>query len=198
MSISAETLSVSKGASVPEPTLVPITPSSRDSFRRPTVEGKFLFLGEQKFFIKGVTYGAFEPDDKKREYWNLVQIERDFALMAANGFNAVRIPHTMPPRELLDIAHQHGLRVLVGLSAEQYIGFLIDPRRDQPNVGQIIRERVRSVAGHPALLAYALGNEVSAHHARWIGPRKIERYLEKLYKIVKREDPLGLVTYVNY
>ena len=27
--------------------------------------------------------------------------------MAASGFNTVRIPHTMPPRELLDIAQRH-------------------------------------------------------------------------------------------
>jgi len=46
--------------------------------------------------------------------------------MAANGINTVRIPHTMPPRALLDIAQQHGLRVMVGLSAEQYVGVLID------------------------------------------------------------------------
>jgi hypothetical protein len=46
--------------------------------------------------------------------------------MAANGLNAVRIPLTMPPRALLDIAQRHGLRVMVGLSAEQYAGYLID------------------------------------------------------------------------
>src|SRR5207249_5771317 len=28
--------------------------------------------------------------------------------------------------------------------------------------------------------------------------RKVERYLERLYRIVKEEDPDGLVTYVNY
>jgi GT2 family glycosyltransferase len=183
--------------SVAEPILAPAVLTASD-FSRPTVRGKFIFVGEQKLFVKGVTYGAFEPDEAKREYWDLAQIERDFAAMSANGLNAVRIPHTMPPRKLLDIAHQHGLRVLVGLSAEQYIGYLIEPRRDRPDVGRMIRERVRAVAGHPALLGYALGNEVSAHHARWIGRRKIERYLERLYQIVKQEDPAGLVTYVNY
>src|SRR5256714_14056401 len=34
--------------------------------------------------------------------------------------------------------------------------------------------------------------------ARWLGRRKVERYLERLYRIVKEEDPEGLVTYVNY
>ena len=198
MSNSAVALSVPKGDTTLEPLLVPVSLASRNLSQRPTVGGKLLLVGEQKLFVKGVTYGAFEPDDEKREYWDLAKIERDFASMSASGLNAVRIPHTMPPRELLDIAYRHGLLVMVGLSAEQYIGFLIEPRSKRPDIGKIIRERVRSVAGHPALLAYALGNEVSAHHARWIGHRKIERYLERLYKIVKQEDPLGIVTYVNY
>lgn len=161
-------------------------------------DGKFLRAGKRRFFVRGVTYGAFEPDANKKEYWNLPQIERDFTLMSACGINTVRIPHTMPPRELLDIAHQHGLRVMVGLSAEQYIGYLVEPRHRRPDIERIMRDTVRPVARHPALLAYALGNEVSAHYARWIGRRRIERYLERLYRVVKAEDPQGLVTYVNY
>ena len=30
---------------------------------RAFAEGKFIFVGSDKFFIKGVTYGAFRPDD---------------------------------------------------------------------------------------------------------------------------------------
>jgi GT2 family glycosyltransferase len=125
-------------------------------------------------------------------------IERDFALMAAAGINAVRIPHTMPPRALLDLAAACGLHVMVGLSAEQYIGFLIDRRRDAPDIADLVRAKVQSCAGHPALLCYALGNEIPAPMARWLGRRKVERYLERLYRVVKEADPDGLVTYVNY
>jgi glycosyltransferase involved in cell wall biosynthesis len=117
--------------------------------------------------------------------------------MAEAGFNTVRIPHTMPPVSLLDAAARHGLRVMVGLSAEQYVGYLADPR-DAPDVERIVREKVRAVAGHPALLCYSLGNEIPASIARWLGRRKIERYLERLYVAVKEEDPEGAVTYVNY
>src|SRR5438876_5770599 len=34
--------------------------------------------------------------------------------------------------------------------------------------------------------------------ARWLGPDRVQSYLERLYRVVKREDPEGLVTYVNY
>jgi len=165
---------------------------------RPRVRGKFLFVGDEKLYVRGVTYGAFTPDAEGNEYHDLATVERDFALMAANGINAVRIPHTTPPRALLDIASQYGLRVMVGLSAEQYIGYLIDRPPGAPDVEALIRNRVRACAGHPALLCYALGNEIPALMARWLGRRKVERYLERLYRIVKREDPEGLVTYVNY
>jgi len=164
---------------------------------RPRVRGKFLFVGTEKFYVRGVTYGAFAPDARGNEYHDLATVERDFAQMAANGINAVRIPHTMPPRALLDIAARHGLRVMVGLSAEQYIGYLID-RRGAPDVEAVIRDKVRSCAGHPALLGYALGNEIPAPMARWLGRRRVQRYLERLYRVIKDEDPDGLVTYVNY
>src|SRR5262245_40988210 len=77
---------------------------------RPVVRGKFLVAGGEKLYVRGATYGAFRPDDQKREYRDLAQIDRDFRRMAEVGFNAVRIPHTMPPRDLLDVAERHGLR----------------------------------------------------------------------------------------
>ena len=157
-----------------------------------------MAIGAKKFYVKGVLYGAFEPDEDGREYHDLDQVDRDFAQMAAAGFNTVRIPHTMPPRALLDIAQRHGLMVMVGLSAEQYVGFLIDRSKKAPDVIGMVREKIRTVAGHPALLCYGIGNEIPAAVARWIGRKRIQRYLHAIYRAVKREDPEGLVTYVNY
>src|SRR4051812_34133667 len=93
------------------------------SFVRPRGVGKFIVVGEQKLYIRGETYGAFRPDADGNEYQDFGLIDRDFAHMAASGLNAVRIPHTIPPRPLLDLAHRHGLYVMVGLSAEQYVGY---------------------------------------------------------------------------
>ena len=164
---------------------------------RPSVRGKFLFLGEEKFYVRGVTYGTFRPDANGNEYHNLKLIDQDFAKMAANGINTIRIYNVPPPR-VLDMAQKHGLRVMVGLSAEQYVGFLIDKKKSAPNIQELVRAKVRACAGHPSLLCYALGNEIPAPIARWLGRRQVERYLAQLYRVVKAEDPDGLVTYVNY
>ena len=171
---------------------------SKTSFNHPVqARGKFLFSGEDKFFVKGVSYGAFAPNEKKEEYFDRSKLRDDFALMAAAGFNTVRIPHTAPPPHLLDIAQEQGLRVMIGLSAEQYIGYLIDKDK-APDLPKLIRERAAPCAGHPALLCYGLGNEIPSSLARWVGRRKIESFLKELYYTVKNQDPDGIVTYVNY
>jgi GT2 family glycosyltransferase len=164
---------------------------------RPSVRGKFLYCGGAKFYVRGASYGAFAPGPDGTEYDDLSTVRRDFEQMAENGLNAVRIPHTMPPVELLDEARTHGLKVMVGLSAEQYAGYLTD-RKGAPDIEQLVRAKVRSCAGHPALLCYALGNEIPASMVRWLGRRRVEAYLKRLYRAVKAEDPQGLVTYVNY
>ena len=162
----------------------------------PRVRGKFLWVGDEKLYVRGVTYGTFRPDASGNQYHNRELIERDFALMSANGINAVRVYNT-PPLSLLDAAQQHGLRVMVDLAADQYVGFLTD-KKGAPDIAERVRAKVRACSEHPAILAYSLGNEIPAPIVRWHGRPGIERYLEKLYRVVKAEDPGGIVTYVNY
>lgn len=164
---------------------------------RAEVGGKHFFAGDRKLYVRGVTYGAFRPDENGDEYGDLEKVDRDFAQMAVHGFNAVRIPHTSPPLAVLDVAQRHRLRVMVGLSCEQYVGYLID-RKGAPNIEELVRDKVRALRSHPSLLCYALGNEIPAPLVRLVGPRKIERYLRRLHHAVKDEDPAAVVTYVNY
>ncbi len=163
---------------------------------RPCVRGKFLFLDDAKLYLRGVTYGTFRPLDDGAEYPRPEVVEQDFAAMAANGINAVRT-YTVPPRWLLDSAYRHGLRIMVGLSVERYVGFLAD-KKGSPDVEALVRAGVRGCAAHPAVLCYAIANEIPAPIVRWLGHRRVERYLKRLCRAAKAEDPQALVTYVNY
>lgn len=180
----------------PEPVAATMCPQDTQTTPRPRVQGKFLFAGHEKLYVRGVTYGTFRPDAVTGAEYDAAQTERDFAQMAAQGINAVRT-YTVPPRWLLDAAERHGLRVMVGLPWAQHIAFLDDAATVREIVAQV-RAGVAACAGHPAVLCYALGNEIPASIVRWHGARRIERFLHRLYRVAKDTDPDGLITYVNY
>lgn len=163
--------------------------------RRPRVRGKFLFVGDEKLYVRGVTYGAFRPTANGEHYHREV-VERDFAAMVALGINAIRT-YTLPPHWLLDTAQQHGLRVMVGMCWTQHTAFLDEPGRADAIERQVYDDAC-ACAGHPAVLCYVIGNEIPAPIVRWLGARRVTHFLERLYRVTKAADPDGLVTYLNY
>jgi glycosyltransferase involved in cell wall biosynthesis len=163
---------------------------------RATVRGKFLFVGDEKFWVKGVTYGTFRPDNEGNEYGRPDVVKKDFAAMALAGINTVRL-YTIPPRWLLDVAQSYGLRVMVGLPWEQHVAFL-DDKKQRESIEERVRTGVRRLSGHAAILCYSVGNEIPSSIVRWHGRRSIEKSIGRLYRIAKQEDPTALVTYVNF
>jgi O-antigen biosynthesis protein len=163
---------------------------------RPVIRGKFLSAEGGKLYVRGATYGTFALDDRGGEVFTAEKVERDFALMNANGINALRT-YTVPPRWVLDAAYRHRLRVMVGLPWEEHVAFL-DDRERIASIEARVRHAIRQVGDHPAILAYTVGNEIPSGVVRWYGRRRIERFIERLYRAVKSEDPTALVTYVNY
>lgn len=186
------------------PTLEPISITQSELVRRqitlshsrPQLAGKFLRADNDKFYIRGVTYGPFRPEQDGSEYHTPGIVARDFEAMVAQGINSVRT-YTVPPAWLLDLAQLNGLRVLVGIPWEQHVMFL-DNRAHTRDIERRVRAAVRLCAGHPALLGYAVGNEIPATIVRWYGARRVEKFIERLYHTAKEADPTALVTYVNY
>jgi GT2 family glycosyltransferase len=162
---------------------------------RPEVKGRSLFVGEEKLHVRGVTYGPFGPDGSS-DYHDNASVQRDFAQMASMGINTVRT-YTVPPRWLLDTALNYGLRIMVGVPWEQHVTFL-DDRKLSREIVQRVSKSVQACAGHPAILCYAIGNEIPASIVRWHGAFRIEQFIRTLYQAAKTEDPTALVTYVNY
>lgn len=161
-----------------------------------TVKGKFLYDGENKFFIKGVTYGTFRPDENGRQFPDEATVDQDFRQMAAAGINCIRT-YTIPPKSLLNAAQLHNLKVMVGLAWEQHITFL-EKRSIYTAIIKRVREDAVQCRSHPAILCFAIGNEIPAGIVRWYGKKRIESFLQKLYTEVKKVSPETLITYVNY
>src|SRR5437773_6641894 len=166
------------------------------AMERPVVKGKFLYVGEEKFWVRGVSYGTFLVDEEGNEQLAPEVVERDFSRIAENGFNVVRV-HLCPPRWLLDTAQKKGLRVMVGLNWGEHMSFIDKPGKSK-EIEERMRRWVRSCAGHPAVFCYSVGNELSSSIVRWTGRRRVEEFVKRLYRVAKEEDPDALVTYVNY
>ena len=164
------------------------------------VDGKFFRAGSRadapKHFIKGVTYGPFAPGGHGAQFPELYMVERDFALMVTAGINTVRV-FTVPPVWLLDAAQRHGLKVLVGLPWSQHVAFL-DSAEVEAGVRAAVVAGVRACAGHEAVFAYLVGNEIPPDIIRWHGARRIEKFVASLVALVRREHPGALVSYANF
>jgi GT2 family glycosyltransferase len=160
------------------------------------VGGKFLTAGGKPFFLRGVTYGPFAPQPDGSEYHTAAVVDRDFARMAASGFNTVRT-YTVPPTWLLDTAYSYGLRVFIGVPWEQHVTFL-DTKVQRRSIIKRVEQSVAACQRHPAVLGFAVGNEIPAPMVRWYGRGRIERFIHCLYEEAKSADPNALVSYVNY
>jgi hypothetical protein len=166
------------------------------SLPRVRAKGRYLFAGDTKFFIKGVTYGPFPENSRGEPLPEDATVIRDFDLMRRAGINAIRV-YYVPPRHFLDLAAQAGIRVMVGIPWPEHLCFL-DQWEVKEEIQKTVREAVAGLAGHPAILAWLIGNEIPSHIVRWHGAGKVEKFLAKLATIVREEDPEGMVTYANY
>ena len=171
-------------------------PTTPHTDARVRADGKFLHVGDARLHVKGVTYGTFAPDAQGYQFPPIAQVAEDFHMMASLGINTVRT-YTPPRLDLLDEAARHGLHVMVGLPWSQHVAFL-DDRRLTRTIRREVNDKVRELAGHPATLMLALGNEIPPGVVRWHGNVRIERFLRELYQDAKGAAPDSLFTYVNF
>jgi GT2 family glycosyltransferase len=163
---------------------------------RVIVRSKFFFEGEKKFFVKGVTYGPFAPDDLGHQFGEPEQAAKDLAAIRETGANLVRI-YTTPPRWFLDLCLENGLRVLLSIAWMEHVEFLNDPKV-RASVEKAVIEAVREHKGHHAIFGYLLGNEIPSSMVRWLGAKRVTEFVEHLVNIARREDPRSLYSYASY
>lgn len=116
--------------------------------------------------------------------------------MREAGINTVRLYHA-PPRWFLDECEEASIRAFITIPWEQHVSFL-DTARQRAAVRRRVEEAVTANRDHPAIFAYAVGNEIPTGIVRWYGAYKIESFIESLVDVAREVDPHPLYAYANY
>ncbi len=157
------------------------------------VDGKFFRAGDQKFFVKGVSYGPFAGADALPAP---EQVKRDLRMIGELHANTVRVYHP-PPKWFLDLVANYGLRVLIDITWPKHLCFL-----DSPALEREARAKVKAVVSanksQPAVFAYNMANEIPADIVRWSGARRVSGFLESMVEEAKQADPECLCTFASF
>ena len=159
-------------------------------------DGKFFRLGEEKFFVKGVTYGPFAPNSQGHFLPEPQQVRRDFEQIVQLSANVLRVYH-VPPQWFMDMAHEMGLRIFVDISWPKNLTFDGD-QRVIAAAHNAVRDAARRCGCHPAIFALSVVNEIPAEIVRFVGRGRVEEFIDGLVATAKSEAPDCLVTFANY
>lgn len=176
------------------PTPAPVSEAGSAPVR---VGGKFFIAdGHENWWLNGVTYGPFPPNAAGEPFPEAARLETDLDMIAALGFNALRV--YAPPTTLLRAAaRKRKLRLLVTLTWTDHVDFLAD-RSQRALILETITAQARDLAGDPAIAAILVGNEIEKNLVRWMGPQRVQHFLEGLIETVRRVAPgipCGYATY---
>ena len=159
-------------------------------------DGKFFRLGEEKFYVKGVTYGPFAPNSEGLFLPSAEQVRKDFEQLRKLGANCLRIYH-LPPKWFLDLAQKMDLRIFLDVCWPKNLNFVGDPDVTE-QACQAVREAARECGNHPAVFAISVVNEIPADIVRFTGAKKIEEFIDCLITVGKAEAPDCLFTFANF
>ncbi len=160
------------------------------------VRAKFFFDGDEKFFLKGVTYGPFAPDAEGHFVGSPAQARRDCEMIQSLGINLLRLYH-VPPTWFLNICREFRLRVLISIPWAEHVEFL-NNRAIRRQVVRTVREAVFKNHGHEAIFGYFVGNEIPTTMVRWLGARRVIHFVEHLINVARQADPRPLYSYASY
>ncbi|MEQ9299022.1 MAG: glycoside hydrolase family 2 TIM barrel-domain containing protein [Cyclobacteriaceae bacterium] len=139
-----------------------------------TDEGHRLFLNGVPFYI----YGAGVDNG-------------NIEVLASHGANAMRTWSTQNAEQVLDKAHELGLKVMMGVWVGlERQGFDYDDEAAVKKQFEYIQERVLALKDHPALIVWGLGNELNHHSAN----PKVWDAVNDISEMIHELDPHHLTT----
>ena len=150
------------------------TDSRPGSGLRPRVSGRFLYVGDEKLWVRGVTYGTFPPIASGDDGYQPVKADADFARMASVGINATAGLRCRLRRGSWTRLSNMGCGsswACPGSSTSRSSTSADAVRRAHRGPRQGGR---RELAGHPAMLAFASATRSRARRAlAWRAARRV-------------------------
>lgn len=141
---------------------------------RLTKDGHRIFLNDEPLYVQGAGVHTGSPE-----------------ALAAHGANALRTWSTQNGEEVLDKAHELGLKVMMGIwiGLERH-GFDYDDEAAVKKQMEYIRGRVLALKDHPALMIWGLGNELNHHSTN----PKVWEAVNDISEMIHELDPHHLTT----
>ncbi len=176
------------------------------------IRGKYLFENGEKFQIKGISYGNFDPADTKNGtfFFDQERTKNDFKLIREANINSIRL-YQKPPEYLMQEAQKAGLKVILTLFvdyASKEINF-----RDAATIKlykELTKDLVNFGKKYDNTILYLLGTEIPAMSLEQKGISEIENFIKKqgqdnfekfiyeMHRSAKETDPNCLTSYSNF
>ncbi len=139
-----------------------------------TENGYQLYFNGEPFYIKGAGLGNGNIKE-----------------LANHGANALRTWSTDNGKDILDEAHKHGLKVMMGIwvGLERH-GFDYNDEKAVEKQLKNIKKSVLALKDHPALLLWGIGNELNHQSTN----PKVWDAVNDISKMIHEVDPKHLTT----
>jgi hypothetical protein len=156
-----------------------------------------LKTGGSPFYIKGVAYNVNQDWRDEKEPLTRKKLEQDFALINQMGANTIRrYGGNIYDDNVLNIANENHLKVLYGFWFDQDKNYITDIDKIKDYEEEVLTA-VNKYKSHPALMGWALGNEVWGllkHHYGQPYLTLIRKeyvlFIEQLAQKIHQADPL--------
>lgn len=165
--------------------------------QRVVAAGKFLqFADGTSHFIRGISYGPFKPNSRGEPFPEDDRLAADLRHIAALGFNTLRL-YEPPTAAVLREVEALGLRLIVGIPWSEHVDFLASRTLCREIEAQVAAVSAQ-LRDHPCITALLVGNEIEKTLVRWMKPRRVRAFIEKLIGIARGNAPYTLVSYATY
>jgi hypothetical protein len=156
-----------------------------------------LLVDGKPFEIKGVTFGYVNDVENYQSYFE------DLKFL---GVNTIRIWATNDDTQtLLDVAHANNIKVMVGIwmrhgrpgmEDDDRFNYLEDNKGMETMYNNALKV-VETYKNHPAVLTWAIGNEVYLNMATDLEKEAYSKLLERICSAIKKEDSNHPITSVE-